>query len=69
MLMRPAGHTVALVEDITGLTGVDELLLTLREAEPVRITRGQVSGVHSTRQSRAGVHADHGWVLASWMFE
>ena len=37
-----AGHTVALVEGITGMVGVDELLLTLREAEPVRVSRAQV---------------------------
>ncbi len=37
-----AGHTMALVEEITGLTGVDELLLTLWEEEPIRITRAQV---------------------------
>ena len=37
-----AGHTVALVEEIAGMVGVDELLLTLREEEPVRITRAQV---------------------------
>ena len=34
-----------LVEDITGLTGLDEVVLTLREAEPLRITRAQVRNV------------------------
>ena len=31
-----------LVEDITGLKGADELMLTLREDAPIRVTRAQV---------------------------
>ena len=37
-----AGHTVQLVEDITGLAGVNEMTLTLREEAPIRVTRAQV---------------------------
>ena len=35
-------HTRQLVEDITGLAGVQELVLTVREEAPARLTTDQV---------------------------
>ena len=34
-------HTRRLVEDITGLAGVDEVVLTVREDAPARLTADQ----------------------------
>ena len=35
-------HTRRLVEDIVGLTGVEDVVLTIREDAPARLTREQV---------------------------